>query len=119
MKNSSVGPGKSGTPTRHPRAEGLENTVSSAVKAELDQRGVTGGSGGGGRDDVDIRLKSLETDVAIIKNTMVTKDVFEERAGKIEIEVSKVPFETIKWLVGTIIALGIVVFATVRWLSTS
>jgi hypothetical protein len=56
-------------------------------------------------------LKSLETDVVIIKNTMVTKDIFERRAGKIEKEISKIPFKTIKWLVATVIACGMLVFA--------
>jgi len=106
---------RAGTPSKHPRSDDLQDAIASGVNAELDRRGISGG--GGGDDGIEARLKALETDVAIIKSAVVTKDVFEERAGKIEKEISRVPFDTIKWLVATIIALASLVLIAVRLLS--
>ncbi|NOQ63506.1 MAG: hypothetical protein GQ582_03225 [Methyloprofundus sp.] len=113
---SSTGPNRPTTPRIHPNSNGLEGAVASAVNAELEKRGFNGGGGSG--DDTDARLRSLETDMAIVKEAMVTKELFARETGEIKTEISKVPFETFKWLLATTVAITLLIVAVIKLLPT-
>ena len=53
-----------------------------------------GGSGG----DVQKRLTAVEARLGVIEKTMVTAEVLQREIGAVRVEIAKVPFETIKWL---------------------
>jgi len=116
MANNSTGPNQPTTPSIHPSFKGLENAISSGVDAEFEKRGFNGGGGSG--DDTDARLRSLETDMAIVKEAMVTKEIFAREMGDIKTEVSKVPFETFKWLLATAVAITLLIVAVIKLLPT-
>lgn len=48
---------------------------------------------------------------------MLTKEVFERGMGEIKVEISKAPFETFKWLLGTSIAVMILILAINKLIS--
>ncbi|AQU84908.1 MULTISPECIES: hypothetical protein [unclassified Halomonas] len=60
--------------------------------------------GGGEPPDMEQRLRQLEQEVAIIKETMATKE-----------SLAKVETNIIKWNVGTIVAVSALVFAIIRF----
>ncbi|SDK67249.1 hypothetical protein SAMN04487954_1237 [Billgrantia gudaonensis] len=60
--------------------------------------------GGGEPPDMDQRLRHLEQEVAVVKETMATKESLARTEANI-----------IKWNVGTIIAVAALVFAIIRF----
>src|SRR5258707_14962151 len=86
----------SGPPLTHPRAMGLESVVQQAVKDEFARQSGDGGNGGG----IEKRLAAVENRIKLIEETMVTKEVLQKELRTLQVEISKVPFETIKWVFG-------------------
>lgn len=85
MENN-TGPSQPTTPITHPSSNGLENAVSSAVDKEFKKRGFNNGGGG---DDTSSRLRILERDMAVIKETMVTKEFFIKEMSNINTDIFK------------------------------
>jgi hypothetical protein len=74
-----------------------------------------GGTGGGGMEQ---RIANLERDMSVIKATMATKEDLNE--VKIElmgfkVEVHSLLRQNIMWSIGTIVAMGGLVFAIMRF----
>lgn len=96
----------SGPPLVHPRAVGLEAVVRDTVKEEIARQG--GGNGGGG--ELEKRVTAIERQLAVIENTMVTTEGLQKELGAIKTELSKVPFETIKWFFAVAGIIAAIVF---------
>jgi hypothetical protein len=60
--------------------------------------------GGGEPPDMEQRLRHLEQEVAVVKETMATKEAL-----------AKAETNIIKWNVGTIVAVAALVFAIIRF----
>ena len=104
--HSAPGGGGVGPPLTHPKAAGLEAVVASAVSEAFAKHG--GGRGGGGNGELEKRVVAIEARLGVIEKTMVTGESLQRELGALRTEVSKVPFETIKWFVlaaGTIAAI--------------
>lgn len=100
------GTGVGGPPLTHPRATGLEAAVAAAVNEAMARHG--GGGGGGNGGDFGKRIAAVESRLETIEKTMVTKEVLQQELRSLHVEISKVPFETIKWVLlatGTIAAI--------------
>ncbi|KAF3978604.1 MAG: hypothetical protein HFP77_01065 [Methylococcales symbiont of Iophon sp. n. MRB-2018] len=108
MKSNAMGPNQPTTPSKLPSSKGLENAILAGIDAEFEKREFNGGG------DTDARLRVLETDMAIVKEAMVTKEIFAREMGDIKTEVSKVPFETFKWLLGTAVAITFLILAIIK-----
>lgn len=90
-----------------------DDNVAYGTFVRRDKRGSSGhndggnGSGGG----MEERIANLERDVDVIKATMATKaDVLE-----LKVEMHSLLRQNIMWSVGTIIAMGGLVFAIMRF----
>lgn len=86
------------------------------MQEELDRRGI-GGSGGGGGGD---RLAKIEKDVAVLRETVVTRDVLERELGALRLELQKAPLTLVKWLaglVGVIAGVASIAYAVSRMLA--
>lgn len=105
-------PNQTATPSKHPSAIGLESAISTAVADEFAKRGSNGDGGNG--DDTKDRLRMLESDMAIIKETMLTKEMFARNMGNIMAEMGKIPFATFKWLLGTVVAIAVLLVAIIK-----
>jgi hypothetical protein len=67
-----------------------------------------GGNGGNNGGDLGKRVAAIENRLETIEKTMVTKEILQKELRDLHVEVSKVPFETIKWVLlatGTIAAI--------------
>lgn len=77
---------------------------------------------GGEPPDMEQRLRHLEQDVAVIKSTMATTEGLSEVKQELlefKAEVHSLLRQQIMWSVGTIIAMGSLVFAIMRFTSGS
>lgn len=72
-------------------------------------------SGGGEPPDMDARLRHLETEVAIIRETIVTRDQLAGEIGSLRAEMHSLLRQQTMWSVGTIIAMAGLVFAIVQY----
>lgn len=104
---NSTGPQKPTTPSKHPSSQGLEAAINAAVDERFDQ-------GGGGGSNVESRLRDLETEMTLVKERMVTKELFEERMRDLTGEVSKIPFKTFAWLLATVFTIALLFFAATK-----
>jgi hypothetical protein len=98
--------GGSGPPLTHPKAAGLEAAVAHAVQEAMSRYG--GGNGGGNGGDIGKRVLAIEVRLETIERTMVTKEVLQQELRLLHVEIVKIPFETIKWVLlaaGTIAAI--------------
>lgn len=101
-----------GTPRTHPAADGLQQAIKTGVQEELDRRGIGGGGGGGGD-----RLAAIERDLAVLKQTVVTRDVLERELGSLRLELQRAPLTLVKWLgglVGVLASITAIAFAAFR-----
>jgi hypothetical protein len=114
------------SPKTHPSGNGLDAAIRDGVRTELDSRGV--GGGGGGND----RLANLEREVSVIKATMLTQAVFDERMrelnqsmtdqlrdinkslSEVKVEAAKTTLKTVTWLLSAVGGVAGIIFVVYR-----